>query len=337
VRTISKSRLAGRVIPPLVAVFACLAFSACASAFAPAAPRHLLAQGDQAEGGELMQDQALQQQDQSQPLDVSTTPPRQQVIVDPPAPAGRPTRPPREIRTGAADMVLQGVEQSVTREEVAAAVQSMIAVAPVCTPWPAVWLQGNERWAAFVVRYDFMTRDWGQNVSTADEQRMEEFVAMGFLARRDRPEMGAHVVEYTLTEAGRSALRGSPYGGDRPSFCGPAQRRLLEITAMDFGRYPCGNLFVRFQHVSDTWPTWATSNRTRDRIAAMWPALGTPAEGSVSLNRQWFRTNELPRDRQNGSLQSVCYDSAHERVTGDDLNLFVDQQPAIPEDGALQQ
>lgn len=299
------------------AVMVSVGLGACAHAFAPAPPRH-----------QTMTQDDLGAADQQYDPPLAAAPTQQQVLVEPPSRPGRPLRPPREIRTGAADMVLQGVEQSVTREEVAATIQSMITSAAVCTPWPAVWLQGNDRWAAFVVRYDFMTRDWGANVSTDDEARMEEFVAMGFLYRRERPEMGAHVVEYSLTTAGRAALHGSPYGGDRPTFCGQAQRRLVAITAMDFGRFPCGNLMVRFTHVSDAWPTWATSQRTRDRLSSMWPPLGQPAEGSVSLNRQWFQARELPRDMRNGALRSVCYDSNHQRTMGDDLNLFDDQPPA---------
>jgi hypothetical protein len=282
------------------------------------------------------QTQSQQQQDFQPPPPPQSEPER--VLVEPAQRVGQPMRPPREVRTGAADMVLQSVEQSVSREEVAAAVQAMIAAAPVCTSWPAVWLQGNDRWSAFLVRYDLMTRDWGPEIASVDQERMEEFVTMGFLTRRERPEIGPGVVAYTLTPDGRAALRGSPYGGDRPTFCGPAQRRLLEITEMNFGRFPCGSLQVRFTHVSDGWPTWASAERTRARLAETWPAPGTAAEGSVSMNRQWFRPNAMPRGAgRNGALRSVCFDADHERTIGDDLNLFDAEQPAIPEDGQLNQ
>jgi hypothetical protein len=232
------------------------------------------------------------------------------------------TRMPREIRTGAADMVIERVDEGVSREEVTAAVQEMVARAPICFPWPGLWLDASDRRAYYFARYDLMARDWGADVAAASRQRMQEFVELGFLNARERPDIGAGVVEYSLTADGGGYLRGSPYGGERPSFCAPSERRVVEITSMEWGDFSCGSLHVAFTHVADDWPTWARSETARARIAAAWAPPGALSEGSVSLSRQWFRHGQLPPDRTaNGELRSVCYDSAHQRVVGDDLEL----------------
>jgi hypothetical protein len=88
---------------------------------------------------------------------------------------------------------------------------------------------------------------------------------------------------------------------------------------MEWGQFPCGNLKVRFSHVSDEWPCWARAQGTRDRLAQMWPALGERSEGSVTLSRFWYsarRTDGVGR----GELTSVCYEGS--RIVGDDLELF---------------
>ncbi len=237
-----------------------------------------------------------------------------------PAPAG--SRMPREILSGASDMVVAQVEPEVPRAEVLAAVQSLVEQAPLCFPWPGLWIDPGQRRSVYIARYDLMTRDWGEQVAANSRQRMQEFVDLGFLTQRDRPDVGPSVVENNLTPDGALYLRGSPYGAERPTFCAPSQRRVVEITRMDFGRFPCGNLHVGFTHTSDTWPSWARNDAARSRVAAEWGAPGAQSEGDVSLGRQWFRRGELPAGvTQNGGLRSVCYDSERQRVTGDDLAL----------------
>jgi hypothetical protein len=49
--------------------------------------------------------------------------------------------------------------------------------------------------------------------------------------------------------------------------------------------------------------------------------MGAVSEGTVSLSRQWFRHDRLPRGSRNGELRSICYDAQRQRVVGDDLNL----------------
>lgn len=229
---------------------------------------------------------------------------------------------PREIRSGAADMALTSVEQDVPREEVAQAVGALVAQAPVCLAWPTLWLEGSDRRSVYLARFDLMARDWGAEVATESRSRMQDFVDMGFLTMRERSEIGPNVVEYSLTREGSQHLQGTPYGGSgRPSFCSPSQRRLVEITNLEWGQFTCGSLRVQFTHVADAWPDWARTERTRAYLAATWAPIGAVSEGSVSLARQWFRHDRLPRGARNGELRSVCYDAQRERVAGDDLQL----------------
>jgi hypothetical protein len=231
------------------------------------------------------------------------------------------SRMPREVRLGAADMAISRVGEDVSREEVSAAVQAMVAQEAMCFPWPGLWLDASDRRNFYFARYDLMARDWGSTVAANSRQRMQEFVDLGFLTARERPDLGAGVVEYSLTEDGARYLRGSPYGGERPSFCAPSERRMIEITNMEWGQYDCGSLHVRFTHVADNWPAWARSEAARERVAATWGPVGVASEGTVTLGRQWFRRDQLPSDRSNGELRSVCYDDSRQRVVGDDLEL----------------
>jgi hypothetical protein len=222
---------------------------------------------------------------------------------------------------GYAEMATQGVEPGVPPSEIASAIGALIAQARVCLPWPALWLDAEQRRSVFHARFDLMRRDWGADVAAASEARMGEFVEGGFLTRRERPDLGEGAATYTLTPEGAEALRGSPYGGGRPQFCGVSGRRLGEITALEWGEFACGNLRVGFTHVADDWPAWARSEGTRARVAQAWGPIGTAAPGSVTLSRQWFRRAALPRGRQNGELRSVCYSAQGDRALGDDLNL----------------
>lgn len=237
----------------------------------------------------------------------------------PEAPVG--PAPPREIRLGAQSAVQQ-VETSVTQAEVEAAIRDLVSSAPVCTSWPTLWLQETGNRFQFQARYDLMARDWGADVAAASRERMEEFVSMGFLSRDEGAPEDAGAVIYQITPAGRETLRGSPYGTVRPSFCGPSERTLVSVTAMDWVQSDCGNLRVRFSHVANDWPSWARTDTTRRRLAEIWPANGEPAEGAVTLSRQWYSTAALPRGQRNGALHSVCFDPQRQRVIGDDLTLF---------------
>lgn len=230
-------------------------------------------------------------------------------------------RMPNAIRTGAAETVIERVESTVDRAEVAAAVQMLVASAELCYPWPGLWLDASDRRNFYFARYDLMARDWGSEVTSASQQRMNEFVELGFLVARERPDIGPGVVEYSLTNDGAAFLRGSPYGGARPQFCPNSQRRVAEVTDMQFGEYRCGNLHVRFTHVADNWPTWARTQAARERIDTTWAPPGTPINGEVTLGRQWFRQSAVPPGVQNGALRSLCLDSSRQIVIADDLNL----------------
>jgi hypothetical protein len=94
---------------------------------------------------------------------------------------------------------------------------------------------------------------------------------------------------------------------------------------MEFGRFPCGSLHVRFTHVADAWPTWARTEDVQARLAQNWPPLGEPVAGEVSFSRQWYRARNLPEGVENGRLRSMCYDNDRNRVVGDDLNLAAAQ------------
>src|SRR5262245_14220202 len=108
------------------------------------------------------------------------------------------SRMPREVRLGAADMAISRVDEDVTREEVTAAVQALVERAPLCFPWPGLWLDASDRRNFYFARFDLMARDWGSTVAANSRQRMQEFVDLGFLTARDRPDLGTGVVEYTL-------------------------------------------------------------------------------------------------------------------------------------------
>ncbi|MFZ2029054.1 MAG: hypothetical protein WAU68_01990 [Vitreimonas sp.] len=230
-------------------------------------------------------------------------------------------RTPREIRSGAANTVVAPVERSVSREEVATAVSAILDQSQVCMPWPGLWLNEASSHAAYVVRADLMARDWGESVAREGERRMDEFVDMGFLTKRERPAIGVRVHEYALTALGRQSLQGSPYGGDRPIFCAPSHRRLIELTNVEFGQFPCGSVRATFTYSAQDWPAWARTEAARARIGDDLGPIGAVQTGAVSLGRQWFRQDALPDGVTNGSLQSICYNAQAQRVTGNDLNL----------------
>lgn len=225
---------------------------------------------------------------------------------------------PYEVRSGLVESAIAPVEREITQEEIAASVSDLVARAPQCFPWPTLWLAPEDRRSNFVARFDLMARDWGEDLAAESERRMNEFVEMGFLTRRDR---GRRVVEFTLTDAGRAYLQGSPYGVSHPSFCPPAGRRLVHITNVEWGGFDCGSIQVRFTHTADAWPDWARTENARARLASTWGPFGDELEGRVSLSRRWYRREDLPTGVRNGSLQSVCYDAARDTVVGDDLQM----------------
>lgn len=252
--------------------------------------------------------------DESAPLAVQAEPALAVARAEPASTA----RMPREVRMGGVDMVIQAVETDVSREEVATAIAPLLANAPVCMRWPALWMEQARR-ALIVVRYDLMARDWGEGSAAAARARMQEFVDLGFMTAT--PGADPRVVQYTLTEAGMQYLNGVIEPGRRPRFCAPAERQLVQITNMEWGRYPCGSLRVQFTHVASDWPSWARAETTRARLAVNWPPNGATAEGTVSLSRQWYQRSALPAGFRNGMLRSLCYDTARQQVVGADLNL----------------
>ncbi len=225
-------------------------------------------------------------------------------------------RAPRDIRQGYYDSAVQAVERDVSREEVAATISAMLANVPVCMRIPGLWLDGEMRHGAFVVRYDLMQRDWGGDVAAEAKRRMDEFVEMGFLDAQGEGE-----TQYAVTALGQSLLRGSFETGNPPSFCGPAPRRLIEITDMEWGAFDCGTLRVRFTHDAESWPSWATSETARNYVVAAMPAPGETAAGSVSLLRQWFADENRAQADNNGGLRSLCYYAARRPSERGDLNL----------------
>lgn len=231
-------------------------------------------------------------------------------------------RTPVAIRTGAAESVIERVDSTVDRAEVLGAVQAIVAAAPLCYPWPGLWLDASDRRNVYFARYDLMSRDWGSEVTGASQQRMQEFVDLGFLTARERPDIGPGVVEYNLTADGVAFLRGTPYGGARPQFCPNAQRRVVDLTNLEFGQFDCGSVRVTFTHVADAWPTWARTEAARQRVDATWAPVGVPLTGQVTLGRQWFRQGAAPPGVESGGLRSLCLDGAR-NVIGDDLNLNV--------------
>lgn len=239
-------------------------------------------------------------------------------------PASTGPRPPAEIRSGAAEMALQAVERDIPAEEIARSVQRLVEEAQICMAWPALWLEDTGRRAQFLVRYDLMARDWGSEISAESAARMQEYVDLGFLTPQARPGIGPGVALYTLSSTGQTAMQGSPYGGARPSFCGPSGRRVQEITNVEWGEFDCGNLRVSFTHIADDWPVWARTESARARIAQTWSPPGQSLAGRVTLSRQWYRRGSLPSGNfQNGSLRSVCFDPVRTRFAGSDLDLNV--------------
>jgi len=219
-------------------------------------------------------------------------------------------------------MALERVEEGVSPTEVLAAVQMLADRETMCFQWPGVWLDAHDRRNFYYVRYDLMTRDWGGEVAENSRQRLQEFVDMGFLTMRARPDIGADIVEYALTAEGALYLQGSPYGGGRPSFCAPAQRRIVEITSMESGAFACGSLRVQFTHTADGWPSWARTDPVRTRVAQTWGPVNASAPGSVTLSRQWFSREAMPEDmRENGELRSVCLDPTTRAAIGDDMEF----------------
>lgn len=228
---------------------------------------------------------------------------------------------PYEVRSGLVESAITPVEREITQEEIAESVGRMVANAPQCFSWPTLWLAPETRRSEFVARFDLMARDWGEDLAAESERRMNEFVEMGFLTRRDRPERGQHVVEFTLTDAGRQYLQGTPYGVGHPTFCAPTERRLVHITNVEWGNFDCGSIRVSFTHTADAWPAWARTDSARQALESTWGPFGYELEGSVSLSRRWYRREDLPAGVRNGSLQSVCVDPNRNAVVGDDLRL----------------
>lgn len=196
------------------------------------------------------------------------------------APAGQPLFPSNDALDNA----------PITQAEAEAAVRAMVANhAPICMAWPGLWSEENDR-GQIIVRYDRMRRDWGADVSAGREARMDEFVTMGFLTRRN--DEGAAV--YVLTDAGRRYFRAAEDEGGQPRFCAPPERRVTQVTAFETTPNACGSVRVRFTHVADAPPSWARTESSLARWQAASAPLGEVRAGSVSLARR------------NGGLASLC-------------------------------
>jgi hypothetical protein len=239
-------------------------------------------------------------------------------------PAGQidPALMPAAIRSGRADQATQPVETSVSANEVLAAVQRILGAAPVCMSWPSLWVDDMGSRDAIRVRFDLMRRDWGGDVADDAKQDMDAFVDMGFLTKRARDDVAHGVIDFTLTDLGRGYMRGtiSSDSGSAPKFCAPGERHVVAITQMEWGSFPCGHLKAHFSFDSPDHTSWATSPGAR---AVVVEALGPSArgQGAVTLSREWYSEEQVPQGVVNGSLQSICFDTQHTRILGDDLTL----------------
>ncbi|MEQ1619736.1 MAG: hypothetical protein ABL883_15490 [Terricaulis sp.] len=231
-------------------------------------------------------------------------------------------------------MAIQRVEREVSREEVAAAVNRLVGQARSCMRWPSLWIEGDERRTLYLVRFDLMARDWGEDVTAESRARMQEFVDMGLLSARPRDDLGPGAVAFFLTRDGARAISGSLRSN--MAFCPSPERVLGEITNLEWGDFECGSLRVNFTHVGQAWPSWARTEASRRRVAQTWAALGQPMPGSVTLSRQWYQPHLIPLGMaQNGELRSLCFDQGRRRVVGDDLNL--NATPGATGDGGEEQ
>jgi hypothetical protein len=233
-------------------------------------------------------------------------------------------RMPREVREGRLDVAVQTVERDVANAEVMAVLNAMTSREPICMRMPGLWLDSALRRGVFVVRYGLMARDWGAQTTELAQQRMAEFVEMGFLT----VSLDGDRATYTIAERGRALMQGSFESGEPPAFCGPGGRRVVEITNMEWGAFDCGSLRVRFTHVADDWPAWATSPAARDRVAEAMLPPGVVGAGVVSLSRHWFARSNRAAAEANGALRSVCFDEVRQSGINGDLDLH---QPVSPE------
>ena len=228
--------------------------------------------------------------------------------------------PPRDIRLGVAEMVIQNVERDVAPAEVVTALQRIVSEARLCLSWPSLWIEGDGRRTVYLVRFDLMERDWGEEVAAESRVRMQEFVEMGLLSVRARPDIGPGAMVFALTREGARVISGSLRS--RLAFCLPPERQVVEITNLEWGVFECGSLRVDFTHIASAWPSWARTEAGRRRAAQVWAEVGVRTPGRVTLGRQWFQPNRLPAGLEiNGELRSVCYDEERQRVVGGDLDL----------------
>src|SRR5262249_42564710 len=151
----------------------------------------------------------------------------------------------------------------VSQDEVAHAVGALIAARRLCVNWPSLWLESAPVRGAYIVRFDLMARDWGEDSATGGEQRMNDFVTAGFMTKQPR---GNRAAVYTLTPQGAAALQGGGSDGRPYQFCGLTSEHLVEVTRLEWGQFPCGNLRAHFTFVADGWPSWASTPDLRSRI-----------------------------------------------------------------------
>jgi len=210
------------------------------------------------------------------------------------------------------------IEGAVSDVDVFAAVDLQVRTAPVCLPIPAAHWETS---APFTVR--FGPTQWHDQAIPADaEQRLGDFVAMGFWTKEARPELGERVFQFTLTTFGERIYRGHPYRGGE--FCPPAERRLLRVNSVErleaqqpreitIGFYPPKSLGVRFEWIGTERPSWLPQ-AIADRYRPLLPDATTSHLGFQQLFRVWRRDRDsLVNAPQSGALEPFCYDNVHNR------------------------
>lgn len=217
-------------------------------------------------------------------------------------------------------LIVANVERGISREEIRAAVERVVAAAPVCLPLPVVWWEPA---APFTVRFG-PTLWRGAPIPEDAEQRLDDFVQMGFWLKHPEPQVGDGIFQYELTTAGQRYYRGHPFWGARASFCPPAERQLVSIVDVvrvpaehperfpALGFYPPVSLGVRFQWAGVPAQSWLPSEDLRTRYRRYLPESGVTSEGYARLFRVWRRNDHpIANAPLSGALETFCYDNVH--------------------------
>lgn len=216
------------------------------------------------------------------------------------------------------------VEHNIADAEIFLAVERQVATAPVCIPIPqAYW----EFTTPFTAR--FGPTEWGGRAISVDiEDRLNDFVQMGFWTRHDASSDGNRVARFQLTEVGSQYYRGHPFQPrDQAAFCAPGERRLLRIVETTripasrpdsypaVGFFPPESLGVRFEWIGAESLSWLPTPELRERYRNVAPRHDRASLGSTRLFRVWRRdVHPLANAPHSGALEPYCYDNVHNRT-----------------------